>query len=155
MFVRHLTLISALCLSQALAQNITGLPLRPNMTIFQARHALLREGWQPVETFAKTGFDELAHSSGDAAPIYRRGLREVERCTGVEVNYCFFNYRKNKQCLMVFTSGEYIPNKAPKVDDWSVYSVPGAGTNNSKPLCSEAAWTKTPSSARIHGVQSR
>lgn len=141
-----LILLPALCASQLSAASMADLPLKTGTTIFKARPALMRQGWQPVETFTPGHIAEFAHSDGDSFPIYRHGFKEVERCTGVDDNTCFFNYRKGNQCLMVGTSGEFDAGKSPKVDNWQLYPAPRMDTRgNKRPVsCSEDASNKFP-----------
>lgn len=105
--------------------------LAEKQSFYLARAALLRDGWKPIETFDKfPNGDELLHSWGGAKSFYRHGFKEVASCTGVEANYCAFNYRRKDRCLFLVTAGEYQPSGSryvPTVDNWWTYPVPAKG----------------------------
>ncbi len=86
------------------------LPIQ-GLAITQARSNLLKSGWLPRATYLMWGEnqDEPANQSGDAGLLHRAGLSEVEMCTGVEKNFCFFNYVRDGRCLRLTTEGEFNP----------------------------------------------
>lgn len=122
--------------------------LRKGQSFYSARAAVLRDGWQPVEIFEQDpdGGNAL-HSWGDAKPFYRSGLKEVESCTGVDADYCDFNYRRKDRCLFLVTAGEYGAPGAryvPTVASWWTYP------QSSKVGCSANAADKVPSDNKFN-----
>ncbi|HVW75194.1 MAG TPA: hypothetical protein VHC39_16270 [Rhizomicrobium sp.] len=102
--------------------------LQKGQSFFFARAALLHEGWKPVETSENesNGDGHILHSWGDAEPFYKHGYREVGSCTGMEADYCHFNYRRADRCLFLVTAGEYSAPGArnmPTVNNWWTYPL--------------------------------
>jgi hypothetical protein len=73
------------------------------------RSKLLADGWQPQETDLITARGVPERSRGEAGRLLEAGYTEIERCTGSERNYCFFNYNRRGQCLRVRTLGVLRP----------------------------------------------
>jgi hypothetical protein len=44
---------------------------------------------------------------GDAGLMLGAGFREIESCSGAELNYCIFNFRKGDICMNINTIGDY------------------------------------------------
>lgn len=76
-----------------------------------ARETLLREGWQPRETFGTFPDGLRWNEDGDAGALYKGGYKEVEACSGTGANYCSFNYVRGGRCLALHTQGEFEPGK--------------------------------------------
>jgi hypothetical protein len=94
--------------------------LKKDQFIFDAREVLINGGWNPLETFEKTG-TLLDKETGSAGSILKAGAIEVGFCSGTGINYCQFNYQKSEQCLQVLTGGEYFKeDKSPKVISWEI-----------------------------------
>jgi hypothetical protein len=69
------------------------------------RAAIVGGGWSPRETRLTTAKGEPERARGEAGKLLEAGYVEVERCTGGERNYCFFNYGRGGKCLRVRTLG--------------------------------------------------
>ena len=73
----------------------------PNLfadNIFQARKKLRSYGWMPARS-------DDAEAKGEA--LYRRGVIEVEACSGTGYGFCAFNYRHKKGFgLRIISAGE-------------------------------------------------
>ena len=81
-----------------------------------ARASLLEQGWSPTETALTTSRGAPERSRGEAGKLLEAGYPEVERCTGTQRNYCFFNYSRGGRCLRVRTLGVLRPpDGEPKV----------------------------------------
>jgi len=95
--------------------------LKKGEYLSQARPALLRAGWRPVETYFRTYRGEFEHARGDAEALFSAGYIEVEFCGCCDVVPCVFNYAKGNRCLQVFTRGEYDPGprNGPVVASWA------------------------------------
>lgn len=76
-----------------------------------ARETLLRDGWQPLETFGTFADGLRWNEDGDAGALYKGGYKEVEACSGTGANYCSFNYVRGGKCLTLHTQGEFEPGK--------------------------------------------
>ncbi|PMY47738.1 hypothetical protein C1X69_12960 [Pseudomonas sp. FW305-67] len=70
------------------------------MSFLNARKALIKHGWKP-------SLPNEMQPVGTAVILKNMGIIEVERCTQ-GVQYCEFNYKKNKTCLVVSTTGEEV-----------------------------------------------
>src|SRR5438105_2869637 len=93
--------------------------LRPGMSISAVRALLLQDGWTAVRIDKKLAGNR-ENLFGDARLLFQAGFFEVESCTGIGQNYCFFNYQKNGECLRLITSGEYFSaSDEPKLDKWT------------------------------------
>jgi hypothetical protein len=122
---------------------------------YRARAALLRDGWQPVVIFHKD-FEHMDPSgSGDvdlewiyAKPFWRHGFKEIASCSGMEGNYCNFNYRKEGRCLFVVTAGVY-PGMV-SLRNWWTYPTPAKG--NCSYDTARAAMERFPHRTFIHSV---
>lgn len=79
------------------------------------REQLVASRWAPVETGLTSSRGEPERSRGEAGKLFEAGYPEVERCTGGERNYCFFNYNRGGKCLRVRTLGVLRPDGEPKV----------------------------------------
>jgi hypothetical protein len=126
--VVRLVLAITLIVSGVLAASAEEPSLQKGQSFYGARAALLHDGWKPVETSDRDIDGEILHSYGDAAPFFKHGFREVESCTGVDRDYCDFNYRKNGRCLLLSTEGEYIAPRSPTVANWWTYEQPAEET---------------------------
>lgn len=103
----HLIACILLCCVSIFA-NATDVPIKKGMPFLSARKALIKHGWKPNLT------DEM--EPGGLMKILRNiGISEVERCTE-GVLYCEFNYKKNKVCLVVSTTGEEVKDMI--IDGW-------------------------------------
>lgn len=76
-----------------------------------ARAAILKEGWQPLETYGAFPDGLRWNEDGDAGALYKAGFKEVEACSGTGANYCSFNYVRGAKCLVLHTQGEYEAGK--------------------------------------------
>lgn len=88
--------------------NATDVPIKKGMPFLSARKVLIKHGWKPNLT-------NVMEPGGVMKTLRDMGISEVERCTE-GVQYCEFNYRKNKTFLVVSTTGEEVKNMI--VDDW-------------------------------------
>ena len=83
-------------------------PTITNFTYHKARSALLKAGWQPVQTKSHNMVSEDPDvSSGNGAEFWGKGYIEVESCSGTGVAACAFLFKdiySNK--LRVVTAGE-------------------------------------------------
>ncbi len=84
-------------------------PQTIGLPISEARQSLLAAGWKPVETNLKYADGTLLRESGAAREFAKLGYIEIESCSGVGRNYCFFNYRNAQGCLRLMTQGERDP----------------------------------------------
>ena len=88
-------------------------PTITNFTYHKARKALLKAGWQPLQT---KSFNEASEdpdiSSGNGAIFWKKGYVEVEACAGTGVAACAFLFKDiyNNQ-LRVTTAGEEYPKE--------------------------------------------
>ncbi|SDS04388.1 hypothetical protein [Pseudomonas prosekii] len=97
--------ISSLCFV-CLHANAMDVPIKEGMAFVKARKLLIKDGWQPNPTYTgEYGVENI---------ILRAGFIEIESCT-MGVQYCGFNYTKDKTCLGVGTVGE-------EVKDMKIYS---------------------------------
>jgi len=71
------------------------------------RLQLIDSGWLPLITHLVMPDGTLERDFGDARIMKDAGFEEVEFCTGVDLNYCTFNFYKSGECLRVTTLGEY------------------------------------------------
>ena len=107
-----------------LAASAAETSLHKGQSFYRARAALLRDGWKPVETSDRDVDGDVLHSWGDAAPFFKHGFKEVESCTGVDVDGCDFNYHNDGRCLSLVTAGEYNSPQFPAVANWWSYKQP-------------------------------
>ena len=63
----------------------------------QVKAELIKQGWQPVKN------TKIGNSSLYAQEVYQQGLEEVVDCVSMELDGCWFKYRKGKQLLEVKT----------------------------------------------------
>lgn len=101
----------ALLLALAPAHAAEPRPPSAEVPLGEARKALLAQGWTPRETFLALDDGTRESQWGDAGLLYRAGFVEVERCTGTGANYCTFNYRRGRSCLVLQTKGEFEPGR--------------------------------------------
>jgi hypothetical protein len=71
------------------------------------RSTLLHSGWRPDIVIVVFADGTRERDWGDARNMKEFGFIEIERCTGVERNFCFFNFRKGRMCKRVTTVGEF------------------------------------------------
>ncbi len=98
------------CGGRAVVPNIHGRP------IDQARALLLRQGWTPAPPAPREGNDSRV------AALIRRGVPEVEDCSGTGFGFCGYNYRIQGATLSVTTVGD---NDFPTVAGYSITCAPG------------------------------
>jgi hypothetical protein len=88
--------------------NATNVPIKEGMPFLAARKELLKHGWKP-------SVSKEMQPVGTAVELQNMGIIEIERCTQ-GVQYCEFNYKKNKECLGITTTGEEVD--ALVIDAW-------------------------------------
>lgn len=87
----------SVCKGQAKVPNIYGMP------IDKARKALADKGWKPVRI--------KPDGESRQAGLIKRGIVEVESCSGTGLAYCSFSYTGAAGALSVVTAGEKgLPN---------------------------------------------
>lgn len=87
----------SVCKGQAKVPNVYGMP------IDKARKALADKGWKPVRI--------KPDGESRQAGLIKRGIVEVESCSGTGLAYCSFTYTGAAGALSVVTAGEEgIPN---------------------------------------------
>lgn len=69
----------------------------PNQPYQEVKTELMKQGWKPVKNAKITG------SSLYAQELYQQGLEEVVDCVSMELDGCWFRYKKGKQTLEVKT----------------------------------------------------
>lgn len=105
--MRSQAFVVALLLALASAHATEPRPSPAEVPLSEARKALLAQGWTPRETFLTLNDGTRESQWGDAGLLYRAGFVEVESCTGTGANYCTFNYRRGRSCLVLQTKGEF------------------------------------------------
>ncbi|WP_256585255.1 MULTISPECIES: hypothetical protein [unclassified Pseudomonas] len=103
----HLVACILLCCVSFFA-NATDVPIKKGMSFLNARKALIKHGWKP-------GLPNEMQPAGTAVILKNMGISEIERCTQ-GVQYCEFNYKRNKECLGITTTGEEVKDLI--VDGW-------------------------------------
>jgi hypothetical protein len=74
------------------------LPVIPQGTSYnEAKISLIANGWRPIENRM------IEKSSLYAQELYEQGTLEVVDCISMELDACWFHYKKNKQILEVKT----------------------------------------------------
>jgi hypothetical protein len=63
----------------------------------EVKAELIKQGWQPVKNH------KIGNSSLYAQEVYQQGMEEVVDCVSMELDGCWFKYRKGKQMLEVKT----------------------------------------------------
>lgn len=63
----------------------------------EVKAELIKQGWQPVKNM------KIGNSSLYAQEVYQQGLEEVVDCVSMELDGCWFKYKKAKQVLEVKT----------------------------------------------------
>lgn len=86
--------------------------LQKGMPYVSARKALLKEHWKPLNVHAQDDYVPM----GVEHELVKQRYREFDSCS-VDNSSCVMRYRRNTECLTVFTIGERI--KYMKVVDWS------------------------------------
>lgn len=87
----------SVCKGQARVPNVYGMP------IDKARKALADKGWKPVRI--------KPDGESRQAGLIKRGIVEVESCSGTGLAYCSFSYTGAAGALSVVTAGEKgLPN---------------------------------------------
>jgi hypothetical protein len=105
----------------ASADPTLGTILRKDQGYARARHTLKASGWRPVLTEDRDPDGTRVKSYGDTRRMSEAGMVEVERCTGVGLNFCDFWWRKSRSCLHVTTYGEYVPERRlPRVSTYRI-----------------------------------
>lgn len=92
-------------------------PTITNFTYHKARKALLKAGWQPLQSksfndAAKEASEDPEISSGNGAIFWEKGYVEVEGCAGSGLSPCAFLFKDiyNNQ-LRITTAGEEHPKE--------------------------------------------
>ncbi|WP_198088259.1 Stk1 family PASTA domain-containing Ser/Thr kinase [Variovorax sp. E3] len=87
----------SVCKGQAKVPNVYGMP------IDKARKALADKGWKPVRI--------KPDGESRQAGLIKRGIVEVESCSGTGLAYCSFSYAGAAGALSIVTAGEKgLPN---------------------------------------------
>lgn len=76
-------------------------------TYYEYRLKLISKGWVPFKSSRHVKGRILGNDTGDAGIMRSSGYPEVERCTGVEQNFCSFIFKKKNICRIITTTGEY------------------------------------------------
>jgi hypothetical protein len=63
----------------------------------EVKAELIKQGWQPVKN------TKIGNSSLYAQEVYQQGLEEVVDCVSMELDGCWFKFKKGKQRLDVKT----------------------------------------------------
>jgi hypothetical protein len=63
----------------------------------EVKAELIKQGWQPVKNL------KIGNSSLYAQEVYQQGLEEVVDCVSMELDGCWFKYKKGKHKLEVKT----------------------------------------------------
>ena len=63
----------------------------------EVKAELIKKGWQPVKNL------KIGNSSLYAQEVYQQGLEEVVDCVSMELDGCWFRYKKGKERLEVKT----------------------------------------------------
>ncbi|WP_374303061.1 hypothetical protein [Ferrovibrio sp.] len=87
----------------------------------KVRPQLIAAGWKPVVSDYLMEDGEPWNRFPPASLLYRAGYVEVQECSQGSV-YCILNYRRGKECLQLFTKGEYGKfngRQYPLLDKWS------------------------------------
>lgn len=63
----------------------------------EVKAELIKQGWQPVKN------TKIGNSSLYAQEVYQQGMEEVVDCVSMELDGCWFKYKKSKQILKVKT----------------------------------------------------
>ncbi|WP_211853137.1 hypothetical protein [Plastoroseomonas hellenica] len=95
--VQPLAAQEAVCDGAASIPNIYGRPIN------EARSLLQRSGWAPA---VSPGRAERERLDGRVADLVRRGVPEVEDCSGTGMGFCGYTYRGAAGTLSVTTVGE-------------------------------------------------
>jgi hypothetical protein len=103
--IRPLAAEERACGGRAVVPNIYGRPIN------EARAMLLRHGWSPAPPQTRDGNDSRV------ADLLRRGVPEVEDCSGTGFGFCAYNYSSAAGTLSVTTVGD---NDFPAVAGYSV-----------------------------------
>ena len=108
-------------------------PTITSLTYHKARKALLKSGWQPLQTKSfNEAFADPDISSGNGKLFWKKGYVEIESCAGTGVAPCNFLFKDiyNNQ-LRVTSSGEELPKlKAhAKVMSFNFVCMPTETTN--------------------------
>ena len=82
------------------------------MSFLDARSALQRDNWKPVDVHTKDGYEFI----GVEKKLKDQNIDEVESCA-MDAALCIFNYRRNERCLRLMTHGEEINDM--RVRSWS------------------------------------
>jgi hypothetical protein len=87
----------------------------PNFTAGQpyqeVKAELIKQGWQPVKNM------KIGNSSLYAQEVYQQGLEEVVDCVSMELDGCWFKYKKGKQVLEVRTITREFKIESIKLND--------------------------------------
>jgi hypothetical protein len=69
----------------------------PGQPYQEVKAELIKQGWQPLKN------PKIGNSSLYAQEVYQQGLEEVVDCVSMELDGCWFKYKKRKQALEVKT----------------------------------------------------
>lgn len=86
--------------------------LKKGSLFSEARAQLIKQGWRPVDTHAGEDYEPI----GVETELLAAHIVEVESCA-VDRPLCIFNYRRDKRCLRVITTGEELSEL--RVQSWS------------------------------------
>ncbi|MEI8118731.1 MAG: hypothetical protein WCG46_06075 [Methylophilaceae bacterium] len=91
-------LIFLILLTTVSAQANSALPvLKQGILYSEAKASLIEDGWIPIKN------SRIERSSLYAQEIYERGTLEVVDCISMELDACWFRYKKKNQILEVKT----------------------------------------------------
>lgn len=105
----YLLRLGALAAQEKVCGGRAVVPNIRNQTIDKARRALIEAGWTPVPGDPA--------NAGREADLRKRGVPEVDGCSGTGFGYCSFNYKGPAGKLDVTTIGD---SDFPTVSDYSV-----------------------------------
>ena len=94
--IQPLSAQEAVCRGTASVPNVYGQPIN------RARDLLARNGWSPVIPRRPPG----ERPDVRVADLIRRGVPEVEDCSGTGFGFCSYNYRGDGRTLNVTTVGD-------------------------------------------------
>ena len=94
--LRQTTFIAAL-LSLSFAAHAEPPSFSAGQPYQEVKAELIKEGWQPVKN------PKIGNSSLYAQDVYQQGLEEVVDCVSMELDGCWFRYKKGKERLEVKT----------------------------------------------------
>ena len=100
----HLFKIDAVADEDVVCQGHGKVPNIYGKPVDKARQALGSADWVPFKNPRDLASDEAQYSQ--ELDFSRRGIIEVDSCSGTGANFCLFYYRKDDMELSVTTAGE-------------------------------------------------